>query len=107
MRNLAVVAMLAAMASTAFAQEPARNRMNDPYPGAKQQECAGCLASEVGLASSYGNRMNVSYSESGARELTGGPNPYANRMNLEWPKAQPKPELKQTTTEPVYPELRP
>jgi hypothetical protein len=107
MRYLAMVAMLAAMASPAFAQDPNRNRMNDPYPEAKQQECAGCIASDFGLPSMYGNRMNVMYSESGSRELTGGPNPSGNRMNMEWPKVQPKPEPKKTMTEPVYPEPRP
>ena len=38
--------------------------------------------------------MNVRFQESTSVELTGGPNPYGNRMNFEWPKAQPKAEPK-------------
>ena len=39
--------------------------------------------------------MNVQFQESTCAEMTGGPNPYGNRMNVEWPKAQPKAQPKE------------
>ena len=94
MRTFTMLAMLAAMAATAFAQDPNRNRMNDPYPEARQQEKIGRALE--GLPSPYANRMNVQFQESTCAEMTGGPNPYGNRMNVEWPKSQPKAQPKET-----------
>ncbi|RPH43402.1 MAG: hypothetical protein EHM91_08765 [Planctomycetota bacterium] len=86
MRTFAVAAMLVALATTAFAQDPHRNRMNDPYPEARQWDAA-----EPSSVSPYVNRMNVQYGESVAPAMTGGPNPYGNRMNEQVPTSPPKP----------------
>ena len=106
MRTLMTAAMLAAMAGSALAQDPNRNRMNEPTPEAKQQELVAPSA-QSGLPSPFANRMNVVYGEGAAKELTGGPNPFGNRMNLEWPKAQPKPQPKETEKTPTEPTLLP
>jgi hypothetical protein len=106
MKTFMAAAMLAAMAGSALAQDPNRNRMNEPYPEAKQQEFIAPSA-QSHVPSPFANRMNVVYGEGSAKELTGGPNPFGNRMNLEWPKAQPKPQPKETEKTPMEPIPRP
>jgi hypothetical protein len=51
--------------------------------------------------------MNVLYAQSTSAELTGGPNPFGNRMNVEWPKAEPKAQPKPVEKEPANPYPRP
>jgi len=94
MRIFMTAAILAAMATTALGQDPNRNRMNDQFPEVGQQEKVARPAAQATELSPYENRMNVRFQESTSVELTGGPNPYGNRMNFEWPKAQPKAEPK-------------
>jgi hypothetical protein len=97
--------MVVTMAAGAFGQDPNRNRMNEPYPEVQRQECNGCPSAVFPFAN--GNRMNVLYAETTSAELTGGPNPFGNRMNVEWPKAQPKAQPKQAEKEPINPYPRP
>lgn len=96
MRTIKTLVMLAAMAAAALAQDPNRNRMNDQFPEVRQQETVQRPSAQGILPSAFENRMNVRYQEGTAAELTGGPNPYGNRMNVVWPKAQPKPVEKST-----------
>ena len=89
MRTIATLAALLAIMSAAFAQDPNRNRMNEPYPEARPQ---GDLGRETTAAPPpNANRMNVEYPEGPTSELAGAPNPFANRMNDE--PAQPDSSL--------------
>lgn len=99
MRYWTVAALVLATATTALAQDPHRNRMNDSYPAIHPEERA------VRLPDPFGNRMNVRFEESAAKELSGAPNPYANRMNDRWtpPAVTPKPAERR----PVEPRVTP
>ena len=104
MRTFAAAAMVVALGTTAFAQDPYQNRMNDPYPEARQWD-AGEFSRNP---SPFANRMNVQYGESGAPAMTGGPNPYGNRMNDQVPTSPPKlrePKLREKMSEwkPIQP----
>jgi hypothetical protein len=110
MRFLIATALLAAMAAPALGQDSSGNRLNHPYPEAKREACVCCPSAEAGLFPSE-NRLNAGYRDRLPPELTGGPSPYGNRMNLAWtqtqPKAQPKPEPKEIEKEPTYPTPQP
>src|SRR4029453_18450798 len=112
MRILAAAAMLIVLAATAFAQDPNRNRMNEPYPETGQRGNAGSPPRAARPPPSF-NRMNVQYLESPSVELTGGPSPYGNRMNDQVPKSAPKATKATKATEkppapaPIRPEPRP
>lgn len=107
MRTTKTLALLAAMAAAALAQDPNRNRMNDPMPEARPQETVGRPSPQILLPSPVENRMNVQYPESAAAELTGGPDPCGNRITVEWPKARPKAEPRESERAPVEPRLSP
>ena len=103
MRTLTTIAMLAAMAAVALAQDPNQNRMNDQYPKAVQKEQVERPFGQVLLPAASENRMNVRYLAGGSAEVTGGPNPYGNRMNFEWPKTQPKAQPKEVERTSINP----
>src|SRR6185436_15492528 len=89
MKSIATLAALLAITAAAFAQDPNRNRMNEPYPEARQQGDLG--RAPTGAPPANANRMNVEYPEGPTTELAGAPNPFANRMNDE--PAQPDTSL--------------
>jgi hypothetical protein len=77
------LALLLGMAALAFAQDPNRNRMNDPTP-------ANPVVREGVLPMywmPYENRMNARFGEARAGDLTGAPPPNRNRMNAVYPAA--------------------
>jgi hypothetical protein len=86
MKFIATLAALLAITSAAFAQDPNRNRMNEPYPEMKQQADLG--KAPAGIPPANANRMNVQAPEAPASELAGGPNSSENRMNAEWMKPE-------------------
>ncbi|HVE42474.1 MAG TPA: hypothetical protein VNM14_21510 [Planctomycetota bacterium] len=86
MRTLATLALLLGVTATSFAQDPNRNRMNEPYPEVRPQESLGHAPAAAPPATA--NRMNVQYPDVPASELAGGPDPSENRLNMEW--AQPE-----------------
>jgi hypothetical protein len=103
---LMTLAVLAGCAASAYGQASSENRLNHQVPEGKVEPFG-----QTGDSFAYENRMNVWYTwftQSTSKELTGGPNPYGNRLNDPWPtpKAQPKPQPKEKKTEPVYPEPR-
>jgi hypothetical protein len=77
MKIIATLSALLAISSAGFAQDPNRNRMNEPYPEVQAKESAGAPPAKA-------NRMNVEYSQAPVSELAGAPNPAGNRMNDEW-----------------------
>ena len=81
MKTIATLAALLAISSAAFAQDPNRNRMNEPYPEARSQESVGKAPA---APPANANRMNVQTPEGPVSELAVVPNPMGNRMNDEW-----------------------
>ena len=77
------LALLLGMAALAFAQDPYRNRMNDPTPSQPVVR-EGVLPT---YWMPYENRMNARFGEARAGDLTGGPPPNRNRMNVVYPAA--------------------
>ncbi len=86
MRTLATLALLLGITAQSFAQDPNRNRMNEPYPEVKPQENLGRAPAAAPPATA--NRMNVQSPEAPASELAGGPNPSENRLNMEWARPE-------------------
>ena len=86
MKSIATLALLLAISATAFAQDPNRNRMNEPYPEVQAKGNVGGASAAAPPANA--NRMNVPAPEAPVSELAGAPNPSGNRMNDEW--AQPE-----------------
>ena len=77
MKSIATLAALLAISAAAFAQDPNRNRMNEPYPEVQAKESAGAPPANA-------NRMNVQTPAAPVSELAGAPNPSGNRLNDEW-----------------------
>jgi hypothetical protein len=86
MKSIATLAALLAVSAAAFAQDPNRNRMNEPYPDVQAKESVG--RAPAGVPPANANRMNVEYSAAPVSELAGAPNPMGNRMNDEWAKPE-------------------
>jgi hypothetical protein len=108
MKTFAAAAMLVALATTTFAQDPYGNRMNHPYPEARQGGIAELSSAPTAWLSPFENRMNVQYGEGVAPGMTGGPNPYRNRMNDQTPTSPPKrqePKLREKMSE--FPPIQP
>lgn len=91
------ILILTAILAAPLTPDPNRNRLNDSFPDAR------ITAPEQSAPEPFGNRMNVRFEEGVARELTGGPNPYVNRMNEDWPR----PALRFVPPPPPDPDVRP
>src|SRR5947208_2387943 len=105
MRHLTTVLMFAAMAAGALAQDPNPNgnRMNDAL--LRRAQPRESTARGPALPDPFANRMNVVYGTTGDASLSGGPNPYGNRMNFGWPKTKAPPRA--IEPEPAPPEPTP
>jgi len=90
--------MIILMLTAFLAPDPCRNRMNEQATVNRTETALSIPATE--------NRMNIRYEAGTARELTGAPNPYLNRMNDFWPKA-PAPTVRPQPLPPPEPEVLP
>jgi hypothetical protein len=86
MKFIAMPVALLAIGAAAAAQDPNRNRMNEPYPEVRLEETLG--HAPAGAPPPNANRMNGEYSEAPVSELAVAPNPMGNRLNDDWAKPE-------------------